>query len=432
MDRIIILADDLTGAADSGVQFVKQGIPAAVWIEQNHIPDRGQEGMASVINVESRSLTAEASYEMWRKLPSSLKLDQFQLVMKKIDSTLRGNIGIEIQALMDFGNFEIAVVVPAYPRKGRITVGGYQLVHQHLLENSEVAKDPKFPITKSKVSDIIRKQTLMSVGEVEIKDIRDGMIRSRIDTCLREGVRVVAMDSASDTDLENIVSQIQKNGVRVLWVGSAGLAEALAKRYVSCSVPIRKLKFETVRKADPVLVVAGSVSAVTLKQVEQLRLSGFRSIEVDPVLLLNESYDKGELDSLTKQAHGILLDGDDLVISTNISASKRDQVMHIQKQNGYSAVEAGDLIADRLGMLASTVIRHSFISGVVLTGGDIAYRTCKHLQVQKLKIIEEVEEGLPLCLAEGVRQISFVTKAGAFGGPDALRNATMIIKCRGE
>ncbi|MGG2197519.1 four-carbon acid sugar kinase family protein [Paenibacillus validus] len=434
VDNIIIVSDDLTGANDSGVQFAKHGIPTVVCIDDCQLPDPASEGTACVINVESRSLSPEEAYRKWGRLLESIDLSSYQIVFKKIDSTLRGNVGKEIQACMETGLFKAAIVVPAYPQKGRKTVGGYQLVHQQLLEDSEISRDPKFPVKHSKVSEIIRRQWNCSIGEIEISTIRSGAWLSQLEALQRAGENVVVFDSATEDDIKQIVAEL--SGQRVLWVGAAGLAEALAGQY-----PRQML--QTVQPTEgsggpPVLVMAGSVSAVTLGQVECLKQDGFESLLIDPLIFLDEANgDKGndrllEIETISSKAKQCIASGKSVVISTDVSAAKRNQVQAFLQESGIGGMDGGDRIADGMGKLAAAIMSQGSLAGAVLTGGDIAYRTCKHLGVRSLRIIDEVEEGLPLCLTEGAWTMPIVTKAGAFGHRHSMLIAARAIRSLGH
>jgi uncharacterized protein YgbK (DUF1537 family) len=435
MDNIIIFSDDLTGANDSGVQFAKQGIPSIVWIDDNQALDPGLAGTASVINVESRSLSPAEAYAKWGQLLQKVDLGKFQVIIKKIDSTLRGNVGKEIQALMDTGYFDVAIVAPAYPQKGRITVGGYQLVHQQLLEDSEISRDPKFPVTDSKIANIIKGQTDLPVGEVSIRSLRNGTYLSQIQDLHRKGTRIIILDSSTEKDLVNIVSE--QAGLKILWVGSAGLAEALAHRYTLDTTDEKRQTEQLGGSGNPVLVAAGSVSSVTQKQVETLLKNGFHGIQINPIIFfgqddpVNGTENVLELGRITAEARQTVASGHDLVLFLDVSDAKKQEISELLRHLALNGRDGGDVIADELGKLAAEVITQEQLSGAVLTGGDIAYRTCKHLGIQSLRIIDEVEEGLPLCRAEGRTGLSLVTKAGAFGNPESMLLAAKAVMGKG-
>lgn len=429
MSSVIILSDDLTGAGDSGVQFAKLGIPTVVAIDEGDIPVSAPPRSAIVINAESRSLSPDEARAKWSSILFSLNMSDYEIVLKKIDSTLRGNIGKEIEACMDTGLFEAAIVVPSYPQKGRRTVGGYHWMHENVLEDSEVATDPKFPIRESKVSRIIRRQWDHSVCEIELAELRNGSWRDRYEERRRHGENVFVFDSATEKDIERIVDGLY--GRRVLWVGTAGLAKVLAMRYAGARRPQTKTKAVVFRGDAPVLAVAGSVSQVTREQVNELKHSGFAFVEVDPLIFLSEcgkeERSAAETERLVAMSTGRLREGRDVVMSTDVSTEKREQVRaKLMADSSKSTSE--DRIASGLGKMAARIVRETVLSGVILTGGDIAYNTCRHLGVRKLIIIDEVEEGLPLCLTDGEIVLPVVTKAGAFGDRRSMLNAAHAIR----
>lgn len=149
---------------------------------------------------------------------------------------------------------------------------------------------------------------------------------------------------------------------------------------------------------------------------------------IDPLLLLGIS--DQEMAELVQEARHLIASGEDLVVTTDISNEAKVQVVDYLQQAGLSALAGGDLIADGIGRLAAAVITQEKLAGAVLTGGDIAYRACTHLNIASLVIIGEVEEGLPLCKAEGRVSIPLVTKAGAFGNPNSLLQAAQVIRDR--
>ena len=432
MNNILILSDDLTGANIRG-QSAKLGIPTRVWIDDQQIADIASEGMVCVVNVESRSLTPDEARRKWTELAEALPLDRFQIIMKKIDSTLRGNIGAEIKALMDTGHFEFAVVAPAFPQEGRITVGGYQLVHDRLLEDSEVSNDPKFPVTKSRVAENIKEQAKLSTGEIHIRHLRNDMLAARISALLRKGVNVLVLDSTTEQDLDTIVREL--TGRKVLWIGSAGLAQALARFHPVRAMPAIP-SHPAMSAMSPVLAVAGSLSEVTRQQVRQLEAYGFHIHRIDPVRLVAEPYN-GEKTAnpnlyateVAEKAKSAIRSGSHVAIVTDSSQTKRMEVKDVLRRCGIDAAEGSTRIAEEMGKIAASIIRYELLSGAILTGGDIAYSTCKHLGIRSLAIIGEVEEGLPLCMSEGDVAVMLVTKAGSFGNPESMvKAATMLIK----
>ena len=127
IDPTIIIADDLTGANDTALQFFKKGCSAKIVIDYNHDFCDLESADVWSISTESRNIEKEIAVErvvnVSKKLKEHLHVDKYY---KKIDSTLRGNAGLEIVAMMDALQKEVAIVAPAYIEEGRTTIGGYQ------------------------------------------------------------------------------------------------------------------------------------------------------------------------------------------------------------------------------------------------------------------------------------------------------------------
>lgn len=132
---MIIVADDLTGATDTGVQFAKLNHETVVSLASS-----GENFLwghkVSVINTDCQSLSLEGAYKRSRELAEKLNTVLRPLIYKKVDSTLRGNIGQEIDGFMDEIPFAYCAVAPAYPKNGRITIGGYHIIRGNCLKTA--------------------------------------------------------------------------------------------------------------------------------------------------------------------------------------------------------------------------------------------------------------------------------------------------------
>jgi uncharacterized protein YgbK (DUF1537 family) len=215
--RIAVIADDLTGAADAGVQLARAGHRTAV-VFAGEFADVD----AVVVDTDSRGLPASAAAARVR----ACALPDADIVMKKVDSTLRGPIAAEVEAALEASGRALAVVAPAFPATGRTTVGGVQLL------DGEPVHRTRFAVRES---DLVK---------------------------LLPGARVC--DAATDADLERIVRSVDDPS-SVLWVGSAGLATALGAVY-----PGPGVDEPAAGRGGPVLVVAGSTNDATREQVARM------------------------------------------------------------------------------------------------------------------------------------------------------------------
>lgn len=174
-----IIADDLTGANDTALQFKLNGADTNILLNENvdnvqeHIPQ------AWAISTESRNGTPACAFE---KVKNAVELfidkihpDYFY---KKIDSTVRGNIAVEVISALEVLDWDAAVIMPAFPSEGRITVGGYQLLNGTPIERTEMAADPHSPISESHLPTMMKHQLGENlenlVGLVELKTVLDG------------------------------------------------------------------------------------------------------------------------------------------------------------------------------------------------------------------------------------------------------------------
>ena len=157
-NRLLILADDLTGALDTGVQFAKNGIKTLVYVSPENIVERaGNDAAVVVINTNTRHVSAEAAGMIVKKTAARFK--NFSFFYKKTDSCLRGNIGAELEALMDTSGYGTLPFVPAYPKLKRITAEGRQYLNGVPLDKSSMANDPVNPVNESYIPAIIGKQS---------------------------------------------------------------------------------------------------------------------------------------------------------------------------------------------------------------------------------------------------------------------------------
>ena len=146
-NKIGIIADDLTGANDTALQFFVAGVNTQIILspDENFVP-RGDVS-AWAIPTETRNINPEDAYEKVKDTALFMKnkLD-VEYFYKKIDSTLRGNIAIEALGLLQVLEMDAAIIMPAFPNENRVTVGGYHLSKGVPIEETEMASDPHSPI----------------------------------------------------------------------------------------------------------------------------------------------------------------------------------------------------------------------------------------------------------------------------------------------
>ena len=422
--EIVVLADDLTGSNDTGVQFAKQGLKSLVLLS---IPDSTPEIDEDVliVDTQSRALPAAEAYEKVARTVSLLKeLGPFRALYKKIDSTLRGNLGAEIDALMDVCGFARAVVAPAFPKNGRITVGGCHFLGGVPLEATEIARDPVCPVGESHIPTLLAGQTRRPVGHVGIKDVLAGPdgILDAMRGLAAGGREVLICDAWQDEHLAMIAAAAVRLDEPVLWVGSAGLAECL---------PLALGLGAASADRRPVLVIAGSVSGVTRGQAALLRQRpDVAFIEADPCAFLSPGSAQAETERCFRAAINAVREGKDVVIVSGQSDELVARTLEEGRLAGLSPRQCSESVAGALGALCRRIALDAQLAGLVLTGGDIAVSCCRHLSASGISVLQEVAPGIPAGVLKGGQcpGLAVVTKAGAFGASDALCKAVDFLK----
>ena len=429
MLKLAVIADDLTGANDAGVQFAKQGLTVQVFLGDLAEKQEGAPPDVMVLDTDSRAASSEQAYERVRNAGRIVRsiTSSRPLVFKKIDSTLRGNLGAEIDAAMEEFGFEWAAVVPAFPVNGRITVGGWHLLHQVPIAESEIARDPKTPVTESVLPDLLASQSHHPVGHVYLTDVSRGVdaVLQRITGLRRHGSRIISFDASTGTHLRTIATAIA-TAEGGLWVGSAGLAEMIpasmgwsqAEKTVEPGGP------------GPVLVVAGSVSNITARQMNQfLSQENCRlvSLQADS-LIVNKTE---EIRRCVQEASEWLKSGQDVLLASAVDVDAVVNARSAGASQGVDSRQVSEIVAESMGLVVKQLVSLQ-PAGIFLTGGDTAVSVCRALGVNSIDILAEVLPGIPLGQLVGgcCPGLRVVTKAGAFGGENAIIEAVKVLKGR--
>lgn len=383
-----IIADDLTGAADTGVQFAHAGYRTAVVFRGEPVPSGDLD--AVVFDTDSRTLRPGLAARYVAEAARGARA--VPLIYKKFDSTLRGSVAAEISAAFETTRRRCAVVAPAFPAAGRTTVGGTQFVHGVPVHETEMGNDPRTPVRESHVPTLLGRWS-SSVGTLSVEDLEDHENVRRV----LEGNEWTVVDAERDADLEALVRAVP-DPERVLWAGSAGLALALGAVYpgprpaeVGASIP----------KARSVLVVVGSLNRASRGQLDGL------VEEYGDVVAPVGPGSAFAVEGVVVAARAALSGGSCAVVcsSGEASSSARGKVM--RSLAGAAAALAEERLFDAL----------------VLTGGSTAVAVSRRLGASGIRLAGEMEAGVPVGTLIGPNPYTVVTKAGGFGAPDTLVKA---------
>ncbi|MCI0528601.1 MAG: four-carbon acid sugar kinase family protein, partial [Nitrospira sp.] len=221
-----IVADDLTGANDTGIQFLKKGLKTMVILDLEVGPELVSDVDVIVFNTDSRLLEPEQAYGQTKQMGFVLKNLGVSHVYKKIDSTLRGNIGAEIEALLEILEAQACFLTPAFPIYDRTVQEGNLYLKGVPIYKTGVAADPAFHMKTAFIPDLLSQQTPRKIGVIFLEIVRRGVdsLLQAFNRSLVEGVQIFVLDAVVQGDLKFIARALAKSSISILICGSAGLA----------------------------------------------------------------------------------------------------------------------------------------------------------------------------------------------------------------
>lgn len=418
--RSAIIADDLTGACDTAVQWARGGIRTSVLLmnEFGSLPPAGTFAMTT----DSRADLPPNAFGKVADVARRLKEAGVTRVYKKVDSTLRGNIGAEMDALFEVYRPDFIIVAPSFPRNGRTVVNGRLLLHGVPVHETEAGRDLKTPVPTSDIAELIGLQSRNRAASVKLDTIRAGQaafIRDLADFRSQQ-IPYIIMDASSESDLAAAVQYVNASGYSVLWSGSAGAAAYLAE-----SQPLIAQQASSCIPGGPVAVLVGSVSGVARQQLQHaLARPDVTGIALHSHLAVQGGEDNRlEIERVILEAKAAAERGTHPAIYTTIESKDMALTRDVGAAKGLSAVQIGEAIAAAMGAVGAELALRFGFDKWVMTGGDIARSVCERLNAAELVLEGEIEPGVPVGRLTGARDRYAVTKAGSFGSEHVLVKA---------
>ncbi|WP_236654979.1 four-carbon acid sugar kinase family protein [Burkholderia pyrrocinia] len=398
--QLLIVADDLSGAADCAVAGLRHGLQAMVLLDTNGAPTSTANVEVLAVDLDSRRASKEEAAQ--RNVVAVNALGRVGTrVYKKMDSTVRGNFAPEVAALVS--RIGMAVFCPAYPVAGRTTRDGRQWVRGVAVEESEFWRNEGI-LGKADLVAMLSGEEL-KVGHISIDAVRieaDALAR-QMKQMQMDGVQAVVCDAETDDDLRLIAcasAQLEK----VFWVGSAGLASAVMDA-LKLSRHASEVTKSDEATGGPVLTVVGSMSSVSHAQLDCLKANaGDNLLALEVATSALETLDA----DFTTVVCEALRRGQHVVVSLS--------------QTNRGDVNDGLRFCGRLASLLAPAV--PIAGGIIATGGETARALLGEAGASALHVVEEIEDGMPLLACHlGGRALPVVTKAGGFGQPESLYNA---------
>jgi uncharacterized protein YgbK (DUF1537 family) len=410
--ELLVIADDLTGACDTGAQFAGQGVPTLVTMEVDCAFDSpDDEYSVIVVDTEGRRLSAAEAAVRMETVVRRARAAGVERFYKKTDSTLRGNIGVELQALLRASGNRALAFAPAFPRLGRFTRGGCQYVGDRLLHESAFAADPLDPVTESYIPAIIRRQS-----DIPVKIIGRNADEALIDDQL--GERIVVFDAESNDDLRRVGERLKREQLLGALAGSAGFAACLPE-----FLELRTRAHPKLDCPERMLAINGSLNEVSLRQAANAEAYGFAVVHLPPEALIAEDGVRSEAAAqIIAAIAGYDEQGRDVMLRT---VTRREDAGEYERRGERLGLRHRQLslrIAENTAMLINEILAQTRFGLLTVFGGDTLAAIVRALGWRGLLPRQEILPGVILSeAAGGAKKMWLITKAGGFGPEDVLR-----------
>ena len=401
--ELVVVADDFTGAADACGALARAGLRPRLFLS---LPEHDADTGVAALDMDSRERPAEEAAARAVGAGEWCRRQGARHVFHKVDSTLRGHPGVEMDALLETLGRSLALFAPAFPAMGRTVQDG-----QVFIETPGSTGGRRAPLPETEywprgrppcaMVDLLRAQSGRRVRVLRAEQVdcgEEGILGALAAAC-RLGYGVVAPDATMQRDLAEVARAAARLEPPCLWCGSAGLAAELPYAVRLAAQPAA----DTPLARQPtggtgLLVVAGSAASATRRQVDALE-------EVPGVHIVGLGAPAGVavVARRTLQGGGVVL-LQPVDASAAPSSAEREEV------------------ARRLAETARSLLDVTPLPALLIAGGATARAVLETAGVGALTVVGEWEPGVPLLRAEdgGLRGGVVATKAGGFGDPQCL------------
>jgi D-threonate/D-erythronate kinase len=404
--KVVVIADDDTGAADTGVKFKSLGLPVFM-IGESNLSNTSILSDAGVLSVSTRTRNTnpETAISIVKRTCSWIEEKQPELIFKKVDSCLRGNVGAEVGVLMDALSYAAAFIVAAYPAMNRTVFDGIQYLNGIPIAESEMGQDPVSPVTESNVVKIINQNASYKSGEIKLEVFKLGIIglKNKVQELMNLNCRCICFDATEQMHLD-LIAELQLTYFQnCLPVGSAGMASGFAK--VLGSTWSKNVNLTKNFRGKSVTYSCGSASSQLAAQLDLLgKNTGLPQLNLKPSLLVRN----------------IGVDISSLGIESNVTED--GIIIRIEKEFKPGIKVSPESICEGLAEAVVFSLRSYRPDIIFLSGGDTAKAILDRVEVGFLELVGEPLQGLVCSIIRGgyADGLKIITKAGAFGDFEIL------------
>ncbi len=299
------------------------------------------------------------------------------------------------------------------------------------MHETEFGTDPTAPVKDANIARRLAEGSRRKAGQITLEQLRAGptQIRNTLQSLLADRIELVVVDIAEQDDLRRICTGLSQSGLRIIWVGSTGLAEFVPLAFGAAPAS-STVKQDHSFDPRPALALVGSASETTHQQLGYAQTNNqLNIINLDPTRMIQYgTIATAELEQASSSLRTAIDSGRDAALVVRASRDEIAATQQLGAQLNLSPAQVAQRIVDGLAQAGSILVREGKISGIVATGGDTANALCYALGAQALEILGEVEAGIPIMQLIGEASLPLVTKAGGFGSPAAMADALVKVK----
>lgn len=379
--KIGLITDDFTGAMDSGAQFSYSQL--GVHFRFAGLPGEDVE----IINTASREITTP---EAVKRVQAACHALAGRRLFKKIDSTLRGHIGAETEAVLAASPYQKAVICPAAPLQGRAVRDGILFINDLPLEQTAFKDDPLYPAKTSRLAELIGKPAVhipLSLVRGSLVDLTAAITASLLP--------LLTADAESPDDLLALGRAIL--ATQALPCGAFGLARAYLQ-----ALEVETVAHPPLQPEGAVLVLVGSANQVAREQVARLETQpNSLVLRLCPLPTHETPQQVINLFPLNKRILVLCADQDKTVRTPEW-------------------LRFGQTVSET----ALAVLAKFQPPTILVVGGETATHFCQQAGVESIQVLGEAAPGIPYGRLRGgmLDQRLLITKAGGFGTPETLTN----------
>lgn len=425
MPFTVVIADDITGANDIGIMYTKAGHNSVVY-SGNKLEQRMEfEDGVTIIDTNSRFLSYEEAYQSVYDITKRLDKSSIHQFFNKQCSVFRGNIGAEFDAMLDALDEEFAIVVLGFPDNGRTTTHSIHYVHGTRLEDSQFNTDPVHPMKQSNLVTILQEQTKRKVSAIHYEVLDQGVdaLKKQINI-VRHDTNYVIIDVRDNDDLAIIAKAVKDEKVIC---GSSALGYYLGLLQSINTSPrdaSRELKKEGNQK---VLCIAGSLTPQTKSQVSYMKLRNYPVITLDTTKLFLDTEYEIEINRILSEYETYDQDSDIIIIHSMNEKEEVQRTKSMAEVHNIDNTAVSELVSTTLSKLAREIGVRYQIKKYIICGGDTSASFCNRFNIKGMKVLKEIEAGLPTCQSISEPYYQLVLKSGSFGTEQFIEVAKQVL-----